>query len=258
MLTGMYTLYSQYAPWWTLLSPPEEYAEDAAAYTEILRGACASPPVEVLELGSGGGNNASHMKRDFQLTLCDLSPDMLAVSRRLNPECVHVQGDMRTVRLDRLFDGVFVHDAIAYMTTLEDLARAVETAFVHCRPGGAALFVPDYTRESFRPATCHGGHDAPGRSMRYLQWDRDPDPDDDTYQVDFAFLFSEGAQPVRVEQETHVCGLFRIDDWYEVLRQAGFEPGSVSLETDELEPGYYRVFTGHRPAGPRAKADASR
>ena len=32
--------------------------------------------------------------------------------------------------------------AIDYMTTAEDLARAVTTAFVHCRPGGVALFAP--------------------------------------------------------------------------------------------------------------------
>ena len=79
----------------------------------------------MLELGSGGGNNASHLKRRFQLTLVDRSPEMLAVSRRLNPECEHVEGDMRTVRLGRTFDAVFVHDAIAYITTEDDLRGGV-------------------------------------------------------------------------------------------------------------------------------------
>ncbi|MHC4615594.1 MAG: class I SAM-dependent methyltransferase, partial [Planctomycetota bacterium] len=57
----------------------------------------------VLELGSGGGNNASHLKKWFDMTLVDLSPHMLEVSRALNPECSHQQGDMRTVRLGTLF-----------------------------------------------------------------------------------------------------------------------------------------------------------
>ena len=32
------------------------------------------------------------------------------MSRSINPECEHVQGDMRTLRLGREFDAVFVHD----------------------------------------------------------------------------------------------------------------------------------------------------
>jgi hypothetical protein len=37
---------------------------------------------------------------------------MLEVSRRLNPDCEHPPGDIRSVRLGRTFDVVFVHDAI--------------------------------------------------------------------------------------------------------------------------------------------------
>jgi ubiquinone/menaquinone biosynthesis C-methylase UbiE len=96
-------LYHELADWWHLLSAPEDYAEEAAYYTELLVDACR--PRRVLELGSGGGNNASHMKRRFELTLVDRSPEMLAQSRELNPECEHVQGDMRSVRLGREFDG---------------------------------------------------------------------------------------------------------------------------------------------------------
>src|SRR6266446_5297728 len=52
----------------------------------------------------------------FAMTLVDLSPRMLLVSRRLNPECEHIKGDIRTLRLGRTFDVVFVHDAICHMT----------------------------------------------------------------------------------------------------------------------------------------------
>ena len=110
--------------------------------------ACDRPPRTVLELGSGGGNNASHLKARFDMVLVEPSAGMRAVSRALNPECEHIDGDMRTVRLGRQFDAVFVHDAVCYMTTESDLRLAIETAFVHCRPGGVALFAPDFvTRE---------------------------------------------------------------------------------------------------------------
>jgi hypothetical protein len=43
---------------------------------------------------------------------------------------------------------------------------AIETADVHCRPGGVALFAPDYVRENFKPTTDHGGEAGPSRSIR--------------------------------------------------------------------------------------------
>jgi hypothetical protein len=93
---------------------------------------------------------------------------MLDVSRALNPECEHVEGDMRTVRLERTFDAVFIHDAIAFLTTERDLAAAIETAFIHCRPGGVALLAPDDFQETFVSSTEVGGTDGDGRSLRYL------------------------------------------------------------------------------------------
>ena len=173
----------------------------------------------MLELGSGGGNNASHMKAHFpQMTLTDLSEGMLELSRTINPELEHVQGDMRTLRLGREFDAVFVHDAVVYMTTEADLRAAIETAAVHCRAGGVALFAPDHLRENFAPSTDHGGHDGEdGRGLRYLEWTWDPDPSDDTYTVDFAYLLREPDGTARVEQDRHLEGLFSRETWLRLL-----------------------------------------
>ena len=77
-------LYGELASWWPLLSSPEEYEEEAAAYADLLRESAEDEPETVLELGSGGGNNASHLKSQFRMTLVDRSPGMLAVSRALN------------------------------------------------------------------------------------------------------------------------------------------------------------------------------
>ena len=64
---------------------------------------------------------------------------------------------MRTVRLGRAFDAVLVHDAVDYMTTEAELGQVIETAFVHCRPGGIAVFVPDHVAETFQAASGGGG-----------------------------------------------------------------------------------------------------
>lgn len=237
--------YGDLAPWWPLISPPEEYEEEAIFAASLLRSATV-PVREVLELGSGGGHNALHLKSTFAMTLVDLSEQMLEMSRRLNADCAHVCGDMRTVRLGREFDAVFVHDAVDYMTDEADLRRAVETAFVHCRPGGVAVFMPDCTRERFEESTDHGGTDgADGRGVRYLEWSWDPDRDDGWMLTEYAFLLREPDGVVHAVHETHRLGLFEHDEWLRLLGEAGFEAEAVTEVTSEDRPPR-QVFVGHR------------
>ena len=235
-------LYDALTAWWPLLSAPADYVEEAAFYERALITACIRPPQTLLELGSGGGNNAWHLKARFTMTLVDRSAGMLDVSRTLNPQCDHREGDMRTVRLGSQFDCVFVHDAVAYMTTEIDLRRAIETAYVHCRSGGAALFAPDHVRETFRPSTDHGGHDDGDRGLRYLEWTWDPDPADSSYLVDYAYLLRERDGSVRVEWDRHVEGLFSRGEWLRFLAEARFEAAVVPFDHSELEPGSYEIF----------------
>ena len=238
-------LYNELAEWWPLMSAPGDYVEEAMVYGDMLAASGAAPLRTVLELGSGGGNNASHMKARFALTLVELSPGMLEVSKRLNPECTHHQGDMRTVRLGKEFDAVFVHDAICYMTTVEDLRRAIETAFVHCRPGGVALFCPDHVAETFAPSTDHGGHDGDGRAFRYMEWCWDPEPSDTTYVVDYAYLLRTGSD-TRVVHDRHIEGLFTSQVWLDTFRAAGFEARGQPYIHSEVERPI-DVFIARRP-----------
>jgi SAM-dependent methyltransferase len=239
-------MYDELAAWWPLLSPPADYEEEAAFYARTLETASAAPIRTMLELGSGGGNNASHLKKRYELVLVDPSPEMRAVSQALNPECEHAEGDMRSVRLGRLFDAVFVHDAVCYMTTETDLRMAIETAYVHTKPRGVALFAPDFVRENFRPSTDHGGSDGETRGIRFLEWMWDPDPSDSTYIVHYAYFLRASDGSVRVEHDPHVEGLFARQDWIRLLADVGFQAWSVPFEHSELEPGSHEVFVARK------------
>lgn len=242
-----YQLYGDLASWWPLISPTHEYAEEAAFVASVLASG-ASEMHEVLELGSGGGSNAAHLKDRFTMTLVDLSDAMLDVSRALNPECDHVVGDMRSIRLGRTFDAVFVHDAIDYMTTEDDLAQAIETAAVHCRAGGVAVFVPDFTAETFEEGTEDGGSDAPdGAGARFFVWSWDPDPDDACVLSEYVFLLRDSAGAVNVVHETHRVGAFSREVWLRLLTEAGFDAVRLSEQTgDDRTPR--DVFVARLPS----------
>src|SRR6267154_1105618 len=96
--------YEDLAPYFHLVTAPFEYADEAAAYAAAIDRAARRPVRTLLELGAGGGNNVSHLKARYACVLTDLSEAMLRQSRRINPDCEHVQGDMRTLRLGRTFD----------------------------------------------------------------------------------------------------------------------------------------------------------
>jgi SAM-dependent methyltransferase len=239
----MTKLYSELAEWWPLMSDPADYEEEATFYFNAMQEAATGRIDTVLELGAGGGNNASFMKhRVKELVLVDLSDGMLAHSRKLNPECEHHVGDMRTLRLARPFDAVFVHDAISYMATEQDLGRAIETAALHCKPGGVALFAPDHLRETYQPSTSCGGEDGAERAMRYLEWSWDPDPNDHTCTTDYTYIFRDRDGAVRVVHDRHIEGLFPRETWLKLLRQHGFAPRVVPFDHSELEPGTYELF----------------
>jgi ubiquinone/menaquinone biosynthesis C-methylase UbiE len=219
------------------MSPPADYVEEAADLLPDLLRATDPAPRTLLELGCGGGSLAWHLKPHFTPTLTDLSPQMLAVSRTVNPGCEHVQGDMRTIDLQRTFDVVLMHDAIMYMTDEGSLRAALANARRHCRAGGTAMIVPDFVRETFEPDTEHGGADGgDGRALRYLEWTWDPDPDDTTVETAYTFTLREADGSMHVELDRHTEGIFPRASWLQWITEAGFTP------TSRLDPWGRDVF----------------
>lgn len=234
-------LYGELAPFWDLVSPPDDYRGEAALYEGLLRDGRAAERLTALELGCGGGHCASWMTA-FAWTLTDVAPAMLQACRARCPSAEIAEGDMRSLRLGRSFDAVFVHDAVAYMTTEADLEAACRTAFLHCRPGGVALFAPDWTLETFAPGTSHGGSDDGERGARFLEWVHPLAEGDCAVDVDFVFLVREGERR-RVVHDRHRWGVFASDVWLRVLRGAGFEPSPHDVQDDPPR----RLFVARRP-----------
>ncbi len=216
-------LYKDLAHLWPLLDPPEEYAEEAAFWRQAIREKLGSGRHEVLELGVGGGHLLSHLTGELDATAVDISPQMLANSRALNPSVEHHLGDMRSVRLGRKFDAVLIHDAISYMLTEEDLAAAFATARAHLNPGGILITVPDWFTETFDGTTVqHRTHTLDDGEFTYIQYCTDPDPSDSKVETVFVYLIKRG-DGLEVETDRHVTGLFPLTRWQELLSLGGFD-----------------------------------
>jgi SAM-dependent methyltransferase len=233
-------LYAGLAPWWPLFSRPEDYGEEAAWIFATFLETLGRRPEHILELGAGGGNVASHLRRQVRMTLNDLSKDMVEMSRHLNPDSEHVAGDMRSLRIGKTFDGVLIHDAIMYMTTVGDLTAALTTARAHLKSDGAIIVLPDYVAETFEPRVQSGGHDAndgSGRGLRYLAWSQPPKAGATVHDLDFAIMLRVADGTVDVFHDRHRLGVFARDTWREAFLGAGFAVPSV-----RRDPWHREVF----------------
>jgi SAM-dependent methyltransferase len=243
---GEMKLYSELAEWWQVISPTADYVDEAAFFGHLFEEAGAST---ILELGAGGGNIASFLKHDFEMTLTDLSPRMIESSKKQNPECEHFVGDMRSVSLDRTFDGVFIHDAIMYMISEGDLRAVFNNAHRHCKPGGILVVAPDCTRETFKECTDYEGHDAPppdNRSVRYIQWTYDADPADTVFNYDFILALRKGEE-LTTAIDRQLCGVFPRKTWLELMSDEGFDAKAVKDTSTNTEPNdRAEIFVGHK------------
>ena len=228
-------LYDQLTDWYTLLTPHAEYAEESADYRAALAGALGPGRHTLLELGAGAGHNAHYLAADFDLTLTDVSPRMLDLARVSCPGATFAVGDMRSLRLGRTFDAVFVHDAICYMRTEDDLRAVFATARAHLSPGGALLVAPDYVAETFEPGTEEGGGDGDGRSMRYLEWAWQRAGEVDRYVVDFAIMTRVGEGATEVHHDRHEEGLFPRATWHSLMEGAGFSVRRIAWRHSDIE-----------------------
>ena len=226
-------LYDKLAYLWPVISPPEDYADEAVHWRHALRRYLGPGRHWLLELGVGGGHNLSHLTGEFDAVAVDISPNMLDLSRRLNPTVEHHLGDMRTFRHEnRAFDAVLIHDAICYMLTEDDLRAAFATARAHLRPGGLLLVAPDLVRDTFRPGMkLSWSTERDGVEVRTEEVVHDPDPADTMVESHFTYTISERGTR-RVERDIHVTGLFPIATWTWLMEEAGFEVERIPLPGD--------------------------
>jgi len=215
-------LYGDLAWTWPIISPPGDYVEESELFARLIHEGSPKKPRTLLHLGCGGGHNDFTLKRHFDVTGVDVSPAMLRLARRLNPEVDYRLGDMRRVRLRGVFDAVAILDSIGYMLTEADLRAAFATAFFHLRPGGVLLTYVEKEPRRFvqgrtRFLTGSGG----GVEVRFIENEHDPDPADTTFESRFVFLIRRGGR-LEVETDRHVCGIFPMRTWIAALGTTGF------------------------------------
>ncbi len=224
---------------WTdnLLAEPAECEAEAEGVVDMIMRHSASPPRTLLHLGCGAGAHDSTFKRHFGVTGVDISRGMLDIACARHPEIEYIEGDMRTLRLDREFDAVAIPDSIDYMASPEELRMAIETAAVHLRPGGV-LLVLGKTSETFRDNNFAYSGTQGDTHVTLLENNYINPYRPGTYEAAIVYLIRHGGE-LTVRTECHVLGLFPLDMWERIFADAG-----LSLRKTDIHGAYDQYLLG--------------
>lgn len=245
-------LYRDLAWTWPIISPPEHYIEETEMFAQMIRENSQILVKTVLNLGCGGGHNDMTLKKHFQVTSVDISKPMLELARKLNPEITYHIGDMRSVRLDKLFDAVIILDSINYMTTKEDLRAAFVTAFEHLKPGGVFLTVVEVTPVTLQPVkTSFSTHTSGDVTITFIENYYYPERKEGTYEATFIYLVRREGK-LKIETDHHICGIFELKTWLRLLKDIGFVVKQMKFEHSTFtECESYPMLVCTKPLKPK-------
>jgi len=221
-------LYSTLAPYYSILNPHGIYDAEVWHYLSVIQER-TDKLHRIIEFGCGVGAMAESLPSNLEVTLVDISEEMLQESRKRNPHKEHICCDIRHISLSNVkkkADAILLHDAVMYLTTEDDLYQTFVSAKNCLREEGILLIVPDVYLENFEEHFLAGGEDgfidSIPVSVRLTEWHWRSSEQRNRIFVEFSMLVRHGEQDVQNIHETHTLGLFSREQYAHNLQKAGF------------------------------------
>ncbi len=235
---------------WTepIITAPEDYVEEAEIFVRAIKESSRVRVGTLLHLGCGAGVYDYAFKKHFQVTGVDISREMLALAKKLNPEVEYIRGDMREVNLGRKFDAVAIPDSICHMATVDELRKTFAAASGHLKPGGALLVVTyvseDYRDNNFVYTGAKGDVEVTIFENNYIVR-----PGRRSCETTVVYLIRRKGK-LEIHHDSFTAGLFPLKTWLGLFREAGFKVEQRKLkhlyDRFVMEKGEYvlRMFVG--------------
>jgi hypothetical protein len=118
------------------------------------------------------------------------------------------------------------------MKNKEELNSAFQTAYEHLNPGGVFITLAEKTFEHFKQNdTFCSTHKSGDIEIVYLENCYDPDTSDTTFELTLVYLIRKNGV-LEIQKDYHLCGIFSLETWVELLKQLGFE---ITLKNVKLK-----------------------
>lgn len=223
-------------------------------YIEAIWSFHSFSPDTVLDLACGTGNMTLCLARSgYTVNGVDISKPMLDVARHKAREegliVSFIQGDMRTLKIDYLFDSVVcVFDSMNYLLGSSDIRSCFKSVFKVLRPGG--FFVFD-VNTPFRLSTIDRDTIVFQDSWYFVVWRDFWDERHEWWQVNLTGFIKDNGMWHRFD-EIHRERAFPLESIKKWLEEAGFDVEGI-YEPNSMKPASATTlrayFAARKPGG---------
>jgi ubiquinone/menaquinone biosynthesis C-methylase UbiE len=143
-------MYKQFAKYYDIIYQWKDYKSESLTLRKLIKKHKSSEGREMLDVACGTGNHIQYLKKYFNITGVDLDKDMLAIARKKLPDIKFIRGDMRSFRLNKLFDVIVcLFSAIGHLKTYSNLEKTIKNFSRHLKPGGVMVVEPFVDPKAF-------------------------------------------------------------------------------------------------------------
>lgn len=215
----------------------KDYPKEAQRIHEVIESHLKSGGNDLVDVACGTGKHLFEFTKWFNVYGVDIDPELLKIASGPIQEERLYEGDMRTFELGFKVDVVTcLFSSVAYMTTLDEMRKAVANMVRHLKPGGVFVMEPFLYPESWTPGFLHFLHvDEP--ELKIARMSRS-EQEGKVAVLNFEYLIGT-LDGVFRESERHELGLFHQNEYEEAMSECG-----LTVDYDPIGPMGRGLFVG--------------
>jgi len=134
----------------------KDYRSESQRLLQLVRRHKRSNGRDLLDVPCGTGGHLKYLKAWFDVEGLDINRKMVTMARKRNLGVKFHCGNMLSFKLPKRFDVITcLFSAIGYMTTVEELRRAVLNMSLHLKSGGVLTVEPSIAPRDFKNRSLH-------------------------------------------------------------------------------------------------------
>ncbi len=215
-------MYKELAKFYNLIYHWKDYEKESRKIKELIVKYKKSEGKKLLDVGCGTGIHLEYFKDIYSCTGVDLNDEILDIARENIKNVIFKQADMINLNLNSKFDIITcLFSVIGYVKSYSNLEKTIQSFASHLEKDGIIIIEPWFTKSAYWVGppgmTTYDGEEIKIARLNSTKLEGDISV------MEMYYLIAEKNKDVKYFVETHKLGLFEIDKFLEIMREAGFK-----------------------------------